>query len=294
VRTQSEAGHPIFSGTTPLLKTGTGTLVVDRASTMSGLFTVQGGRLQIAGGTALGSSRVVPLAGSTVTVSPALRTVVGGLAALAGGLTDIGDGAMTVSEGLNKDDLLAALRAGRAGGTWSGTAGITSSVAAASGGSRTVGWLDHGDGSMTVAYAAAGDANLDWRVDILDIADTLAGGKFNSGLPASWSEGDFNYDGLFDALDVAELIATDLYDKAPYHDVDPAAGVSAVPEPSAAALSALAICVASMMRMVGVWNPALVSSTSINREGLAGRPAASLPMTSIHPREATSEGLFRR
>jgi hypothetical protein len=171
-------------------------------------------------------------------------------------LTDIGDGAMTVSEGLNKDDLLAALRAGRAGGTWSGTAGITSSVAAASGGSRTVGWLDHGDGSMTVAYAAAGDANLDWRVDILDIADTLAGGKFNSGLPASWSEGDFNYDGLFDALDVAELIATGLYDAAPYHDVDPAAGVSAVPEPSAAPLSALAICVASMMRMVGIWKPA--------------------------------------
>ena len=67
VRTQSEAGHPIFSGTTPLLKTGTGTLVVDRASTLSGSFTVQGGRMQIASGGALGSSRVVPLAGGTVT-----------------------------------------------------------------------------------------------------------------------------------------------------------------------------------------------------------------------------------
>lgn len=255
VRTQSEAGHPIFSGTTPLLKTGTGTLVVNRASTLSGPLTVQGGRIQIAGATALGSSRVVPLAGSTVTVSPALRTVVGGLAALAGGLTDIGDGAMTVSEGMNKDDLLAALRAGRAGGTWSGTTGITSSVAAASGGSRTVGWLDHGDGSMSIAYAAAGDANLDWRVDILDIADTLAGGRFNSDLPASWSEGDFNYDGIYDTLDIAELIATGLYAAAPYHDVDPAAGVAAVPEPSAALLSALAICVASMMRIVGVWKP---------------------------------------
>lgn len=256
VQTQSQAGHPIFSGTTPLLKTGTGTLVVDRASTLSGPFTVQGGRLQIAAGTSLGSSRVVPLAGSTVTVSPALRTTVGGLAALAGGLIDVGNGSMTVSEGLSRDDLLAALRAGRGDGSWSGTTGITSSVAAASGGSRTVGWLDHGDGSMTVAYAAPGDANLDWRVDILDIADTLAGGKFNSGLPASWSEGDFNHDGLFDALDVAELIATGLYDAAPYHDVDPAAGVAAVPEPSAAALSSLAICVASMIRLVGIWKPA--------------------------------------
>ena len=147
---------------------------------------------------------------------------------------------------------------------------------------------------MTVAYAAAGDANLDWRVDILDIAHTLASGKFNSDLPASWREGDFNYDGLFDTLDIAELIVNGLYAAAPYHDVDPAAGVAVVPEPSAAALSALAICVASVMRMVGVWKPARVLTTSINREGLAGRPAASLPMTSIHPREATSEGLFRR
>ena len=294
VRTQSEAGHPIFSGTTPLLKTGTGTLVVDRASTLSGSFTVQGGRLQIADGSPLGSSRVVPLAGSTVTVAPAGRTTVGGLEVLAGGLTDVGNGSITVSEGLNRDDLVAALRAGRAGGTWSGTAGITSSVAAASGGSRTVGWLDHGDGSMTVAYAAAGDANLDWRVDILDIAETLASGKFNSDLPASWREGDFNYDGIFDTLDIAELIVNGLYAAAPYHDVDPAAGVAAVPEPSAAALSALAICVASVMRMVGVWKPALVPTTSIHRNGLAGRPAAGLSMTSIHSREVTSEGLFRR
>jgi autotransporter-associated beta strand protein len=294
VQTQSQAGHPIFSGTTPLLKTGTGTLVVDRASTLTGSFTVQGGRLQIAGGSPLGSSRVVPRAGGTLTVAPAGKTTVGGLEVLAGGLTDVGNGSITVSEGLNRDDLLAALRAGRGDGSWSGTTGITSSVAAASGGSRTVGWLDHGDGSMTVAYAAAGDANLDWRVDILDIAETLAGGKFNSDLPASWSEGDFNYDGLFDTLDIAELIVNGLYAEAPYHDLDPGAGVAAVPEPSAAPLSALAICVASLMRMVGVWKPALVPTASIHRDGLAGRPAASFPMTSIHSCEATSEGLFRR
>jgi len=243
VRTQSEAGHPIFSGTTPLLKTGTGTLVVDRASTLSGSFTVQGGRLQIASGGALGSCRVVPLAGGTVTVSPALTTVVGGLAVLAGGVTDVGNGSITVAAGLSRNDLLAALRAGRSGGSWSGTAGITSSVAAASGGSRTVGWLDHGDGSMTFGYAAAGDTNLDWNIDILDIANTVAGGKFDSGAPASWNEGDFNHDGMFDALDIAELMSTGLY------AADPAAGVAAVPEPAVARLIVVATCIAGTVRL---------------------------------------------
>jgi len=231
VQTQGQAGHPILSGTTPALKRGAGTLVVDRAGTLSGSFTVQGGRLQIASAAALGSSRVVPLAGGTVTLSPALKTVVGGLAALAGGVTDVGDGSMTVSGGLSKDDLLTALRAGRGDGSWSGTSGIISTVAAVSGGTRTVGWLDHGDGSVTVAYAAAGDTNLDWSVDILDMANAVAGAKFNSGLPASWGEGDFNYDGVFDTLDIADVVSTGLYAANLYHGTGPSGGVAAVPEP---------------------------------------------------------------
>jgi autotransporter-associated beta strand protein len=253
VRSQSEAGHPIFSGTTPLLKTGTGTLVVDRASTQRGPVTVRGGRLQIASGAGLGAGRVVPLAGGTVTVSPALKTVVGELAVLAGGLTDVGTASMTVSAGLSRDDLLAALAAGRSGGSWSGTTGIISSVAAASGGSRTVGWLEHGDGSVTFAYAAAGDTNLDWSVDILDIANTLAGAKFNSGLSASWSEGDFNYDGVFDTLDIADLMATGLYAAESYNLGNVSAGVAAVAEPPAAQLVAMAMAVSTVIRMPGVW-----------------------------------------
>lgn len=253
VRSQSEAGHPIFSGTTPLLKTGAGTLVVDRASTQRGPVTVRGGRLQIASGAGLGAGRVVPLAGGTVTVSPALKTVVGELAVLAGGLTDVGTASMTVSAGLSRDDLLAALAAGRSGGSWSGTTGIISSVAAASGGSRTVGWLEHGDGSVTFAYAAAGDTNLDWNIDILDIANTLAGAKFNSGLSASWSEGDFNYDGVFDTLDIADLMATGLYAAESYNLGNVSARVAAVAEPPAAQLVAMAMAVSTVIRMPGVW-----------------------------------------
>jgi len=250
VKTQSQAGHSIFSGTTPLLKTGTGTLVVDRGSTLSGSFTVQGGRMQIAGAAALGSSRVVPLAGGMVTVSPGLRTAVGGLAAVAGGLTDVGDGAMTVAEGLTKGDLLAALRAGRGGGTWSGTTGITSSVAGASGGSRTVGWLEHGDGSVMFAFAAPGDTNLDWTIDIVDFASILAGGKYNSGLPASWSDGDFNYDGVVDTLDVTEVVASGLYATGAYAGAPKVAAAVAVPEPSMAIPLLVVAGLASMIRAI--------------------------------------------
>jgi len=253
VRTQSQAGHPILSGTAPLLKTGTGTLVVDRASTQRGTVTVRGGRLQIASGAGLGAGRVVPVAGGTVTVSASLTTVVGELAALAGGLTDVGTASVTVSAGLSRDDLLTALAAGRSGGSWSGTTGITSSVAAASGGSRTVGWLQHGDGSVTVAYAAPGDTNLDWSVDILDIANALAGAKFDSGLSASWSEGDFNYDGVFDTLDIADLMATGLYAGSAYNGPASAAGVVAVPEPAAGRLVALAMGMTAVVRMPGLW-----------------------------------------
>jgi autotransporter-associated beta strand protein len=249
VRTQSQAGHPILSGTTPLLKTGTGTLVVDRASTLRGSSTVRGGRMQIAGESALGASRVIPLAGGTVTLSPGLQATVGGLAALAGGLTDVGNGAMTVSEGLDKDDLLAALREGRGDGTWSGTTGITSSVAATSGGSRTVGWLEHGDGSVTFAYAAAGDTNLDWTIDIVDFANILAGGKYNSGLPASWSDGDFNYDGVVDTLDVTEVVASGLYAMGSYAGSPAAGAVVAVPEPSTALSFFVAVGMAAVMQV---------------------------------------------
>jgi hypothetical protein len=79
-----------------------------------------------------------------------------------------------------------------------GTSGITSSVAAASGDGRTVGWIDSGAGSATTAFAAPGDTNIDWSIDILDAAPFLSGSTFVSGTPASWNQGDFAYEGVVD------------------------------------------------------------------------------------------------
>ena len=249
-QTQAQAGWPLLSGTFPVTKTGSGTLVVDQANTLTGSTAVQGGRLQLASGAALGSSKLVPLPGGTVTLSAGLQTTVGGLAPNAGGLVDVGNGMVTVAGGLSAADMVTAIVGGLGDGSWNGTSGITSSVAAASGGDRTVGWLDTGDGTVTFAFAAAGDTNLDWQVDILDAANFLSGGKFDSGSPASWNEGDFTYDGVVDILDAASFLSTGLFDAGAYNPPAGAARtVAAVPEPTSA--GALVIVVALGLCHVG-------------------------------------------
>lgn len=77
---------------------------------------------------------------------------------------------------------------------------------------------------------APGDANLDGLSDVLDAAAILAGGRYESGLPASWATGDFTYDGIVDILDASQAISAGLFDAGPYQ---PAARV-AVPEQAAA------------------------------------------------------------
>jgi autotransporter-associated beta strand protein len=246
-QTQTEAGYPTLTGTTAVLKTGAGTLVLDNANPLAASMTVQGGRLRLANGGAVASSTLVPVAGGTVTLSPALQTTLGGLAANAGGLVDVGTGLVTVAAGLSQSDMLVALVTGRGDGSWNGGSGITSSTAAASGGNRTVGWLNNGDGSVTFGFAAAGDTNLDWSVDILDAANFLAGGRFDTGLPATWIEGDFGYDGVVDILDAADFLSTGLFDAGPYNaPATEASAISPVPEP---ALPAVAVAIVAGWRL---------------------------------------------
>jgi autotransporter-associated beta strand protein len=229
-QSQAQAGYTTLSGSLPLIKSGNGTLVLDQANTLSGSTVVQGGTLQLAHSSALASSLLVVPTGGTVTLLPNLRTTVSGLSADVGGLIDAGTGLITVASGLSTTQLDACLRAGRGDGSWNGTSGITSSVAAASGGLRTVGWLNNDDGSVTFGFVAAGDTNLDWQVDILDVADILSRRKFNTGRLATWAEGDFNYDGVLDIQDIADFSATGLYGMGTY--TSQLGIVAAVPEPS--------------------------------------------------------------
>ena len=160
-----------------------------------------------------------------------------------GGKVDVGRGIVTVASGLTPVELVTAIVAGRADGSWTGTSGITSTAAAAAvavSTPRAVGWLDNGNGSVSFAYAAQGDTNIDWVVDVLDASNFLSFGKYDAGLPSTWLEGDFNYDGVVDVLDAAEFFNTGLYDTGNYNNGVAAAGsVAAVPEPSSLALIAI-------------------------------------------------------
>jgi autotransporter-associated beta strand protein len=155
-----------------------------------------------------------------------------------GGKIDLGGGRINVAAGgITAEELVADILAGRGDGSWTGSTGITSSLAAAEiavSASRAVGWLDEG-GSFAVSYAAPGDTNLDWQVDVLDAANVLSAGKFNTPDPATWADGDFNYDGVVDVLDAADFITTGLYNQGAYNPQQ-AGAVSAVPEPTAAGM----------------------------------------------------------
>jgi autotransporter-associated beta strand protein len=243
-QTQTQAGYPTLSGSIPVVKTGGGALVVDQANTLSGSTTVQGGVLRMANATALSASRLVVVAGGTGQVAPQTMTSVASLDLATGnGLLDVTSGGLTILGGMTAPQLVAELLEGRGDGSWTGTSGITSSTAAADialSAPRAVGWLDNGDGSFTVAYAAPGDTNLDWSIDILDASNFLAFGKFDTGSPATWLEGDFGYDGVVDILDAADFFSTGLYDAGPYNAASGAAGVAAVPEPAVSVVGGIA------------------------------------------------------
>jgi len=244
-KTLAAAGYSSLVYATSLNKSGDGALVLNGPNALTGPTTIQQGSLQLADSSALGGSTISPLAGGVLSLAPYLQATVGGLNPNAGGHVDVGTGMVTVANGLSQLSLVAALQSGRAGGSWTGSSGITSSSAAFSNGTRSVGWLDNGNGSVTFAYAAPGDSNLDWTVDILDASNFLSFGKFDTGLPADWLEGDFNYDATVDILDAADFFATSLYDAGSYNSASGA--IAAVPEPSM--LGLIGIGVAGLMAM---------------------------------------------
>lgn len=209
---------------------GIGAFVVESGSLLGtpDLAVFNGGRMTMP------SDRQMALTVATLSVTETNEEPAGG------GRIDLGAGRITVAAGgVAAADLVADIVAGKGDGSWNGSTGITSSLVAAQVASsvpRAVGWIDDGAGGVTVAYSAPGDTNVDLQVDILDAANFLAGGKFDSGTPATWNQGDFGYDGVVDILDAADFLSTTLFDAGPYMTL-PAAGagaIAAVPEPSSA------------------------------------------------------------
>jgi autotransporter-associated beta strand protein len=231
-----------------LTKSGPGEWTLAAPGMFTGPTIVTAGTLRLGDAAALAASGSLAIAGGRVALPADVPLAVSlrGLAIdEAAGLLDIGRGRVTIAAGMTTAALLADLAAGRGSGVWDGGAGISSATVAAdleAGVARTIGWLDHGAGSFTVSYAAAGDTNLDALVDVLDAANFLSAGLFDTGASGGWSDGDFTADALVDILDVADFVSTGLFDEGSYGPaLGSAAPLAAVPEPAAAALVAAAV-----------------------------------------------------
>jgi autotransporter-associated beta strand protein len=236
------------------VKTGSGRLVLAGANSYAGGTTLLAGTLEASSAASLASGSEagrITVVGGTLTL-PADRSDVVALSLLSIAQTraarlDLGASRIDIAAGgITAADLKADVLAGRAGGLWSGSSGITSAAVAVVGQTRSVGWLANADGTLRVGFAANGDTNIDGSIDILDAANFVASNRFDTGAAANWQDGDFNYDGVVDILDAGDFLAADLYDAGVYLPVT-VPQVTAVPEPdvpwswsAAVALAALA------------------------------------------------------
>ncbi|MFM8494240.1 MAG: autotransporter-associated beta strand repeat-containing protein [Planctomycetia bacterium] len=212
--------------------------------------------LTINAGTIASTTALVVGPGGLVDLPDASRVTLG-VASLAvdqasgGGKLDLGAGQVRIAAGgFSAANLRADIVAGFAGGSWNGTTGITSGTAAASGGTRAVGYVVEGDGSARVSFAAPGDTNLDGVVDLLDLLEILGSGTYEVPTPAVWAQGDFNYDGVTDLLDLLAILGSNTYDQGNYFpaaagSLGGLAAPAAVPEPGATGF--LLVSAASIM-----------------------------------------------
>jgi prepilin-type N-terminal cleavage/methylation domain-containing protein len=206
--------------------------------------------LSINQGTLAGSPRVTVSGGGRLSLAQDAR-VTADVASLdvaevtGGGLVDLGAGQVTIAAGgTTPEALVADILAGRNGGRWDGQTGITSSTAAAAtDGTRAVGYVVAGDGSAQVSFAAPGDTDLNGQVNVFDLFAVDAAEKYGTGQAALWSQGDFNYDGVANLFDLIEIAASGVYNQGSYFPATPS--ITAVPEPAVSAAAAALVVAAT-------------------------------------------------
>ena len=231
----------IHTGNDRIVKQGTGKLVLTLANSHTEGTAVEAGELVVQNVAALGSGGLEIAANAKVTLDVGAASIkLGFILNKIDGRLDLGRAALTVASGLTPAGVIAALATGRGDGSWNGASGIVSSTAGASvmaGSDRRIGWLENGDGSITLGSTAPGDTNLDGQVDILDTSNVIAGGRYDAGTGGTWNAGDFNYDGVVDILDIADFVMANQYDAGPVKKSPTPAGDASTRELSSGALA---------------------------------------------------------
>ncbi|MFM1903441.1 MAG: hypothetical protein RLZZ440_1341, partial [Planctomycetota bacterium] len=251
-QTQAEAGYPAIETASSVTKTGAGTLVFDAANSYTGPTTVSDGTLLVTNAAALAATSATVAPGATLAL-PAAPRLVAPIAGLAvdqgpgGGLVDLGGGELAIAaEGISADELRADIVAGRNGGGWNGSVGITSSLAAATTG-RAVGYVIAADGSARVSFAAPGDVDLTGQVNVFDLVTINGSGTYGTGAASVWSKGDFTYDGVTNVFDLVAVNTAGVYGQGGYFPAAAAVGSpAAVPEPGAGLLPLAALAAAGL------------------------------------------------
>lgn len=201
------------TGTTQVVKKGSGRFVFSASNGSTGGVVVEEGELVLAHPNAVGGVLEVK-GGAKVTIEYSYGPVIIPSLVLSNSARiELGTNRFAVpADGFTEAEIRAKLIAGRNGGSWDGVSGITSTDA---GSGREVGYRVV-DGAMEVAWAAPGDTNLDGKVDVFDLVAIQNNGKFNSGLAASWAEGDTNYDGVANVFDLTAVSSTNLFNNGDY------------------------------------------------------------------------------
>lgn len=245
LQTQTQAGYAMISGTSSLVKTGVGTLVLDAINTFTGQTTVQAGTLRIATPNALFGSPTVVQQGGTLaiatgsgarvpsitldggTLDPAGMLVVNGTSGISrlavGDGTVVGQPALAIGSG-GKVHL--------AGGVGTSLAVVSLRVDQFNGGSLDLGLgrIEIEPGGTTdaelLAGLAAGRIDGSWAgttgIGSSAAAAAIAAGQARS---VGWTQrgdggytlayaapGDTNIDGVIDILDAANLFSANLYE----------------------------------------------------------------------------------
>jgi hypothetical protein len=210
-----------------------------RANTHSGGTVAAAGTLVIRHVGAVGSGGLRVQAGATVMLDVGIVELpLASLVVEPGGRIDLGTGRITVAGGgLPAADAVALITSGRGDGSWNGASGFVTRSAVSDSG-LGIGFAVNGDGSTTIAFAAAGDLSLDGQIDILDISAFLGAATLDTAVSGGWVDGDFNYDGFCDALDIGAFLATGFFEQGSY--LPAAAAENASLSAAAAAFASLA------------------------------------------------------